>query len=99
MLPDTFVTELEKISGYLTKDEERKRDLQHTAIGVAGMPVASGASNLFQHGRIVPKGIKPGRWLAGNAVGGAILGAALPYARNLVTDRINDQATERRRGA
>lgn len=99
MLPDTFVIELEKIAGYLTSEEERKRDIQHGAIGAAGLPIASGLSNFIQTGRVIPKGTNVGRWLGGNAAAGAVLSAAVPYARNVVSDRIRDQATQRRRAA
>lgn len=99
MLPDTFVSELEKLAGYLNSAEERKRNIQHGVIGAAGLPVASGISNLIQTGRVIPKGTNVGRWLGGNAAAGAVLSAAVPYAQNIVSNRINDQATARRRAA
>ena len=96
---DAMFDELEKLAARLNEQERRAQAGKFTALGAAAVPAVTGLTNLISEGRVVPKGIKPGRWIAGQAVGGAIAGGALPSIRHHIERSSQEQAKSRLRAA
>ena len=92
-----FLDELEKIAVKLTSGEERGQTAKFTGLGAAAMPAISGVKNLIQEGRLIPKGMGKGRWLAGNVISGALMGGAMPAMRHQLERSTQDRARARQR--
>lgn len=83
-----FMDELEKIA----LSDQRKRDLSFAGMGAVAGPVIAGTTNLIQQGRVVPKNLNPGRWLAGAAASGALFSGALPVVRRAIDSKLSPGA-------
>ena len=94
---DAFFDELSKLAARLNKKERRGQAAQFAGLGAAAMPLAQGLSNVIQTGKLIPKGIKPGRWLAGNIVSGALAGGAVPAIRHAIERKSQEKARTRRK--
>ncbi len=88
---------MEKTSARLNRNERDSLEAQYAAVGASAAPLAGMASNLVSQGRLIPKGMKPLRYLAGTTAGGAIFSGAIPAVQKRLADSAEDKADERRR--
>lgn len=88
---------LAKLAGKFTQKEERTQARRFAVAGAGVVPAAAAISNLIESGRVIPKGVKAGRWLGGKVLGGAIVAGALPLIRRKITQGVEAGADERRR--
>lgn len=86
---------MEKLAARLNKAERDNLEAQYAAVGASAAPLAGMASNLLSQGRLIPKGIKPWRYLAGTTAGGAIFSGAIPSVQKRLADAAEDKASER----
>jgi len=98
----SFADELLKVAARLTEKEQRNQALQFAALGAVGAPIASMASKFVESGKFFdPESLKgPGgvkRWIAGQAIRGALAGGILPIARHAIERRTEESAAERER--
>lgn len=90
--------ELVKLAKLMNQEEERRQAAQFAGLGTVAVPAVSAARGLIEHGKPLPSGSKPGRWLAGQAITGAVLGGALPQIRHAL-ERKNLRGARDRRDA
>lgn len=93
----SFLDEMEKLAGSLTKDEQRRQALQFGALGTLSGPVVSSAVNYIQRGKMLPAGVKSvPRYVAGSMAGGALISGAIPAVRHALERNMQRQARLRR---
>lgn len=93
---DSFFDEMEKISGYLSDEDRRRKALLMAGLGATSIPAMSAASNKVMTGKWTPKGVPLKRWAPAAIGQGLFWGTALPAAQHYLTRKVEQGAQERR---
>lgn len=94
---ESFSDEIQKIAVRLNEEEQRRQALQFAGVGAASVPVISAVGNIIEHGKIIPPGASPARWLARQGATGGLLFGAVPAVRSRIEQDVQGEASERLR--